>query len=156
MRRVGHSLSVSHQEPETRVASRCPNVALAEQNQVATQPVRPLRNNLAVAQGNGRVDASFQVKMDACGFAPEDLLVQVKGQNLTVTGERQQESSDPVRGSFRIQQTLHREIQLPPNLDPAAITCSLTPSGHLWVLAQNRSLPPPEAQSSRLRLPAPR
>ncbi|KAL6089954.1 hypothetical protein STEG23_008497 [Scotinomys teguina] len=151
MQRVGSSFSTRQQEPgEYRVASRCPSAASAERNQVATLPVRLLRNDLAVVQGNGRADASFQMKMDAQGFAPGDLMVQVDGQNLTVTGQKKQESNDPVRGRYCVEQTVHRQIQLPPNLDPAAMTCSLTPSGHLWVLGQNRSLPPSEAQTGQV------
>lgn len=156
MQRAGSSFS-SRQEPgENRVASRCPSAASrcpsstsAERNQVATLPVRLLRDDLAAAHGSSRADAAFQMKMDAHGFAPGELMVQVDGQNLTVTGQKKQQSNDPVRGSYRMEQTVHRQMQLPPNLDPAAMTCGLTPSGHLWVLGQNRSLSPPEAQTSQ-------
>ncbi|CAO2645365.1 Heat shock protein beta-9 [Lemmus lemmus] len=109
---------------------------------------------MPVVQGNGRANASFQMKMDAHGFAPEDLMVRVDGRNLTVTGQRQQESN-----GYRMEQTVHRQMQLPRNIDPAAMTCSLTPSGHLWFLGQNRSLPPPDAptsQSPRLRSQGPK
>ncbi|CAH6776141.1 heat shock protein beta-9 [Phodopus roborovskii] len=150
MRRVESSFSTRQQEPgEKRVVSRCPSVALGEQNQVATLPVQLLRNDLAVVPGNSHADAdaNFQMKIDVHGFAPEELMVQVNGQNLTVTGQQLRESNDRVRGRYRTEQTVHRQMQLPPNLDPAAMTCSLTPSGHLWVLGQNRSLPPSEAQT---------
>ncbi|XP_040605639.1 heat shock protein beta-9 [Mesocricetus auratus] len=155
MQRVGGSHSTGQQEPgENRVAPRCPSVALTERDQVTTLPVRLLKNDLGLVPGNSCVDASFQMKMDAQGFAPEDLMVRVDGQNLTVTGQRQQESNDRAKGGYRIEQTVHRQMQLPPNLDLAAMTCSLTPSGHLWVLGQNRPLPPPEApkgQAPRLK-----
>lgn len=154
MRRVGGHFSTGQQElGENRVASRCPSVALAEQNQAATLPVRLLKDDVPGVQGNGRSNPSFQMKMDAHGFGPEDLMVRVDGQNLTVTGRRQEESNDPVRGGYRIKQTVHRQMQLPRNIDPAAMTCSLTPSGHLWVLGQNRSLPPPDASPSQAPRP---
>ncbi|KAM7334310.1 heat shock protein beta-9 [Alexandromys fortis] len=150
MQRAGNHFSTGQQEPgENRVASRCPSVALAEQNQAVTLPVRLLKDDMPVVQGNGRANTSFQMKMDAHGFAPDDLMVRVDGQNLTVTGQRQHESNDPVRGGYRIKQTVQRQMQLPRNIDPAAMTCSLTPSGHLWVLGQNRSLPPPDAPTSQ-------
>ncbi|XP_059127780.1 heat shock protein beta-9 [Peromyscus eremicus] len=149
MLRIGSSFS-SRQEPgENRVASRCPSSTSAERNQVATLPVRLLRDDLAVVHSNSRADAGFQMKMDAHGFTPGELMVQVDGQNLTVTGQKKQQSNDPVRGRYCMEQTVHRQMQLPPNLDPAAMTCGLTPSGHLWVLGQNRSLSPPEAQTSQ-------
>ncbi|XP_021033767.2 heat shock protein beta-9 [Mus caroli] len=151
MQRVGSSFSTGQCEPgENRVASRCPSVALAERNQVATLPVRLLRDEV---QGNGCEQPSFQIKVDAQGFAPEDLVVRIDGQNLTVTGQRQHESNDPSRGRYRMEQSVHRQMQLPSTLDPAAMTCSLTPSGHLWLRGQNKCLPPPEAQTAQSQKP---
>uniref|UniRef100_A0A8C6GFS9 Heat shock protein, alpha-crystallin-related, B9 n=1 Tax=Mus spicilegus TaxID=10103 RepID=A0A8C6GFS9_MUSSI len=151
MQRVGSSFSTGQREPgENRVASRCPSVALAERNQVATLPVRLLRDEV---QGNGCEQPSFQIKVDAQGFAPEDLVVRIDGQNLTVTGQRQHESNDPSRGRYRMEQSVHRQMQLPSTLDPAAMTCSLTPSGHLWLRGQNKCLPPPEAQTGQSQKP---
>lgn len=152
MQRVGSSFSTGQREPgENRVASRCPSVALAERNQVATLPVKLLKDELAAAQGNSCEEPpSFQVKVDAQGFAPEDLVVRIDGQNLTVTGQRHQESNDPSRGRYRMEQSVHRQMQIPSTLDPAAMTCSLTPSGHLWLKGQNKNLPPPpEAQTGQ-------
>lgn len=147
MQRVGNSFSTSQQERgENWVASRCPSAAFAEGNQADTLPVRLLRDDLAVVQGYDRAEPSFQMKVAAHGFTPEDLVVRVDGQNLTVTGQRLQESNDPVRGSYRLEHKVHRQMQLPANFDPAAMTCSLTPSGYLWVHGQNKSLHPSEAQ----------
>ncbi|OBS65255.1 hypothetical protein A6R68_06178 [Neotoma lepida] len=154
MQRVGSSLSTRQQElGENRVASRCPSVASAERNQVATLPVRLLKDDLASVQGNGRADAGFQLKMDAYGFAPGELIVRVDGQNLTVTGQKQEESNDPVRGRYRMEQTVHQQTKLPPNVDPAAMTCSLTPSGHLWE-SDGEGLQPDDSQL-REELPVP-
>lgn len=150
MQRVGSSFSTGQREPgENRAPSRCPSVAIAERNQVATIPVRLLKDELAVAQGNGCEEPSFQMKVDAQGFAPEDLVVRIDGQNLTVSGQRQHESNDPSKGRYRMVQSVHRQMQLPTTLDPAAMTCSLTPSGHLWLKGQNKSLPPSEAQTGQ-------
>lgn len=73
----------------------------------------------------------FQMKMDAHGFAPEELVVQVDGQWLMVTGQRQLDGSDPERVSYRMSQKV-----LPSNLNPTAITCCPIPSGQLWVRGQ--------------------
>lgn len=154
MQRVGSSFSTGQREPaENRVASRCPSVALAERNQGATLPVRLLKDDLAAAQGNNCEEPTFQMKVDAQGFAPEDLVVRIDGQNLTVTGQRQQESNDPARGRYRMEQSVHRQMQLPSTIDTSGMTCSLTPSGHLWLRGQNKCLPLPEAQTGQsLRL----
>ncbi|XP_048222156.1 heat shock protein beta-9 [Perognathus longimembris pacificus] len=142
MQRVSGSFST-----ESRVAPRFSNVSIAERNQVATLPVRVLRDEgLNVNRDHAQDD--FQVKMDAFGFAPEELVVQVDGQSLVVTGQRQQEGSDPVRGSYRrMEQKVHRQMLLPPDLDPAAMSCCLTPSGQLWVRGQCRTLPLPQAHT---------
>ncbi|XP_024409599.1 heat shock protein beta-9 [Desmodus rotundus] len=149
MQRVGSGLSNGSQ-----VASRCPSAALAEQNQVATLPVRLLRDDVAAVRDNVHAESGFQMKVNAHGFSPEELVVQVDGQCLKVTGQRQTESYSPDGGSYRLAHKVHRQMLLPPDLDPAAMTCCLTPSGHLCVRGQCRPLPPPEAptgQSSRLR-----
>ncbi|XP_062031540.1 heat shock protein beta-9 [Lepus europaeus] len=149
MQRVGSSFSNGN-----RVASRSPSVALAERNQVATLPVQLLRDHPAAVQDHGHTADDFQMKMDAQGFAPEELVVQVAGQNLTVTGQRQWEYGNPGLGGYRMEQRVQRQMQLPPDLDPTAMTCCLTPSGQLWVRGQCGPLPPPEAQagpSPRLR-----
>ncbi|KAG3268926.1 heat shock protein beta-9 [Ictidomys tridecemlineatus] len=133
MQQVGNSFS-----------NQSPSVALAESNPVATLPVRLLRDDQVAVQGSDHAK-SFQMKMNAHGFTPEELVVQVDGRNLMVTGQRQIESTDPVRGGYRMEQKVHRQMQLPPGLDTTAMTCCLTPSGQLWVQGQTQSPHPPEA-----------
>ncbi|TKC49367.1 heat shock protein beta-9 [Monodon monoceros] len=143
MQRVDSSLPNGSQS-----ASRCPSVAFTEQNQVTTLPVRQLAEDAAAVRGG------FQMKMYAHGFTPEELVVQVDGGCLMVTGQRQLEGCDPDGSGFRVAQKVHQQMSLPPDLDPAAMTCCLTPSGQLCVRGQCRVLPSPEAQTgpaSRLR-----
>ncbi|XP_054449649.1 heat shock protein beta-9 [Pteronotus mesoamericanus] len=150
MQQVGSGLPSGSQ-----VASCCPSAALAAQNQVATLPVQLLRDDGAAVQDNVHAENGFQMKVDAHGFRPEELVVQVDGQRLKVMGQRQKESYSPDGVSYRMAQKVRRQVLLPPDLDPAAMTCFLTPSGHLCVQGQCRVLPPPEpptGQSSRLRI----
>ncbi|XP_039332185.1 heat shock protein beta-9 [Saimiri boliviensis] len=141
IQRVGKTFS------ESRVPSQCPSVALAERNQAATLPVRLLKDSPAAHEDNDHARDSFQMKMDARGFAPEELVVQVDGQWLMVTGQRQMEGSDPERGSYSMSQKMHRKTRLPSNLNPTAMTCCLTPSGQLWVRGQCGALALPEDQT---------
>lgn len=78
-------------------------------------------------------DTGFLMKMDTQGFAPEELCVQVDGQNLTVTGERQLQlqHNDGSGGAFLVCHQVHQHVQLPPDLDPTAMTCNMSPSGQL-------------------------
>ncbi|XP_012299212.2 heat shock protein beta-9 [Aotus nancymaae] len=142
IQRVGNTFS-----NESRVPSRCPSVALAERNQAATLPVRLLKHSPAAQEDKDHARDSFQMKMDARGFAPEELVVQVDGQWLMVTGQRQMEGSDPERGSYGMSQKMHRKTRLLSNLNPTAMTCCLTPSGQLWVRGQCGALALPEAQT---------
>ncbi|EAW60804.1 heat shock protein family B (small) member 9 [Homo sapiens] len=146
MQRVGNTFS-----NESRVASRCPSVGLAERNRVATMPVRLLRDSPAAQEDNDHARDGFQMKLDAHGFAPEELVVQVDGQWLMVTGQQQLDVRDPERVSYRMSQKVHRKM-LPSNLSPTAMTCCLTPSGQLWVRGQCVALALPEAQTG----PSPR
>ncbi|XP_008576953.1 PREDICTED: heat shock protein beta-9 [Galeopterus variegatus] len=149
MQRVGSSVP-----NKSRAASRSPSVALTEQGQVGVLPVRLLRDSPAAVQGNDRAEDGFQMKMDAHGFTPEELLVRVDDQSLMVTGQRELEGHDPEGGGYRISQEVYRQMLLPPDLDTTAMTCCLTPSGQLCVRGQYRVLSPPEAQtgsSPRLR-----
>ncbi|KAB0356741.1 hypothetical protein FD754_000897 [Muntiacus muntjak] len=136
MQRVGSSLPTGSQS-----ASRCPSVAFTEQNQVATLPVQRLTEDVAAGEDG------FQMKLYAHGFTPEELLVQVNSGCLVVTGQRQLEGCNPDGTGFRVAQKVHQQMSLPPDLDPAAMTCCLTPSGQLCVRGQCRALPSSEAQT---------
>ncbi|XP_037666131.1 heat shock protein beta-9 [Choloepus didactylus] len=136
---------------ENQVASRRPSVALAERNQGATLPVRLLRDTPGAARAD-HVEDGFQMKVDAHGFTPEELVVKVDGRSLTVTGHQELEASGPDGAGYRMARKVHREVRLPPEVDPASMSCCLTPSGQLCFRGQCPSLPSPEAQIG----PAPR
>ncbi|XP_003467167.1 heat shock protein beta-9 [Cavia porcellus] len=135
MRRVEGSVS-----NDRGVASPGPSKALAQPERGATLPVRLLRDTPLAVRDTGH-SQDFQMKMDARGFTPEDLQVRMDGQSLVVTGQRQEEGRDPHGGSYSLTQKVFRQMQLPGDLDPATTTCSLTPSGQLWVQGPYR--PPP-------------
>ncbi|XP_057572111.1 heat shock protein beta-9 [Hippopotamus amphibius kiboko] len=149
MQQVGSGLPNGSQS-----ASRCPSVAFNGQNQVATLPVQQLTDDVAAVRDNVHAEDGFQMKMYAHGFTPEELVVRVDGGCLMVTGQRQLEGCNPDGTGFLVAQKVHQQMSLPPDLDPAAMTCCLTPSGQLCFRGQCRALPSPEAQTgqaSRLR-----
>ncbi|KFO28529.1 heat shock protein beta-9 [Fukomys damarensis] len=139
MRRTGSRVS-----NDRGVEAPGPSAALPEPDQGTTLSVRLLRDTSESARDADHAQG-FQVKMDAHGFAPEELQVWVDGSSLVVTGQRQEKHYDPRGVSYQLKQKVYRQVQLPGNLDPAATTCSLTPSGELWVRSPCRPLPLPEA-----------
>lgn len=148
MQRVGSSLPKGSQ-----VASRSPSAARTVQNQVTTLPVQQLKDDVSAARSNVHVENVFQMKMDAQGFNPEELVVQVDGQCLTVMGHRQKESYSPDGNGYHMAQKIHRQMLLPPNLNPALMTCCLTPSGQLCIRGQCGALPSAEAQTGHSSKP---
>lgn len=143
MQRVGSRLPKGKQ-----VASRSSSAALAEQNRVAILPVQLLREDVAASWDDVQVENGFQMKMDAHGFTPEELVVQVDGQCLIVTAQRQMQGYNLDGGCYHMAENMHRQMQLPPYLDPAAMNCCLTPSGQLCVRGQCRVPPSPESPTS--------
>ncbi|XP_006901781.1 PREDICTED: heat shock protein beta-9 [Elephantulus edwardii] len=120
--------------------------ALVEQTQGARLPVWLLKDDQLPAQ-NDPTQSGFQLKVDTHGFNPEELEVRVDGRCLTVTGQQQMESCGP-NGGIRMKRKVHREMQLPPDLDPATLTCMLSPSGYLCVQSQCPVLPVLESWQS--------
>ncbi|XP_078231545.1 LOW QUALITY PROTEIN: heat shock protein beta-9 [Callithrix jacchus] len=140
IQRVGNTFSNG-----SRVPSQCPIVALAERrNQAATLLVLLLNDSPAAQEDNDHARDSFQMKMDARGFAPEEL---VDGQWLMVTGQWQMEGSDPERGSYSMSQKMHLKTLFPSNLNPTAMICCLIPSGQPWVRGQCVALAFPKART---------
>ena len=68
-----------------------------------------------------RKDQDVVVRIEVPGFAPEDLSIESRGQTLTVSGKRAQESAS--EGAYhrreRIAGEFARSIQLPREVDPA-------------------------------------
>ncbi|XP_007535082.3 heat shock protein beta-9 [Erinaceus europaeus] len=138
MQRVSSDLS-----KESKAASRSPSAAHTPQNQGSSPQVGPCKDSLPTACGTG-----FQMKMDAQGFTPEELMVQVDGQWLMVTGQRQVEGCSSDGGGYFLQQKVQRQMPLPPDLDPTAMTCSMTPSGYLCIQGQCQATTLPASPDS--------
>lgn len=130
---------------EGQEIAQCPGVAPGDPG-LPTPVHCPPRDEGNEVCENG----SFLMKMDAQGFAPEELCVQVDGQNLTVMGERHLQHCDPNGGGFLMRHQVHQQVQLPPELDPTSLTCNMSPSGHLCFHSPCR--PPPSAPQAQANL----
>jgi HSP20 family protein len=67
---------------------------------------------------------AYIARFDLPGMREEDLAIDVEGDVLTVTGEREAERSDSVKGWYRFERAhgqFARRLQLPEGIDPEAI-----------------------------------
>ena len=95
------------------------------------------KGNVLVLEGDRRVeekakqeDGKFQVKLDLRGFKPEDIKVQLRGHELTVTGKYKSED----QGFYFSRDYSHR-VLLPDDADLGSVTSRLSKQGLLIIEA---------------------
>lgn len=95
------------------------------------------KGNVLVLEGDRRVeekakqdDGKFQVKLDLRGFKPEDIKVQLRGHELTVTGKYKSED----QGFYFSRDYSHR-VLLPDDADLGSVTSRLSKEGLLIIEA---------------------
>ncbi|XP_068682824.1 uncharacterized protein [Montipora foliosa] len=75
-------------------------------------------------------DRKFSVKLNLSGFEPGEIKVQLRGQELTVTGKQRSEES-----GLQWSRDYHRQILLPDDADLGSVTSSLSTEGILTIEA---------------------
>ena len=95
------------------------------------------KGNVLVLEGNRRLeekakqdDGKFQVKLDLRGFKAEDIKVQLRGHELTVTGK--QKSDDQ---AFYFSRDYSHRVLLPDDADLGSVTSRLSEEGLLIIEA---------------------
>ena len=95
------------------------------------------KGNVLVLEGDRRVeekakqdDGKFQVKLDLRGFKAEDIKVQLRGHELTVTGK--QKSDDQ---AFYFSRDYSHRVLLPDDADLGSVTSRLSEEGLLIIEA---------------------
>ncbi|CAM9555824.1 unnamed protein product [Lampetra fluviatilis] len=95
-------------------------------------------------QGDG-----FVACLDVQQFSPEDLAVKVSGDKLVVAGRHEVKSGEGSSGNYRHScQEFREEMQLPRDVDPQSVSCSMTTDGKLKIKAQRRALPAADERHS--------
>ena len=85
-------------------------------------------------------DGRFEVKLDFSGFKPEEIDIQLRGKDLTITGKHKSESDD-----FYLSRDYTRRILLSDDIDLGSLTSRLSKEGLLTVKAsRDPALMPPE------------
>ncbi|CAB3411326.1 unnamed protein product [Caenorhabditis bovis] len=89
-------------------------------------------------------DQKFGMQIDVSHFKPENLKVNINGNELTVEGEQEVKHEHGYS-----KRSFHRMVRLPDDVDPSAMTSSLSNDGHLTLSApkkraiENKSRPIP-------------
>ena len=95
------------------------------------------KGNVLVLEGDRRVeekakqdDGKFLVKLDLRGFKPEDIKVQLRGHELTVTGKHKSEDQ-----GFYFSRDYSNRVLLPDDADLGSVTSRLSKEGLLIIEA---------------------
>jgi len=89
-------------------------------------------------------DGGFNYKVDASGFRPQELKVDVEGDDLVVRGEHREENHGE-----QVERTFFRRVRLPEGIHRDSVKCEMDERGRLTVCgartaieqAQRRSVP---------------
>ena len=98
--------------------------------------------NRRVEERADRKGGKFVVKVDLSGFKPEEIKVQLRGNEMTITGEH---TSDADESGFPLSRDYSRRILLPRDVDLDTVTSRLSKEGLLTIEASvNPALLPRE------------
>ena len=85
-------------------------------------------------------DGKFRAKLDFSGFKPEEIKIQLRGNELNITGKHLME-----RDEFYLSRDYSRRILLPDDVDLGSVTSRLSKEGLLTIEAtRDPALLPPE------------
>ncbi|XP_056398988.1 heat shock protein 30C-like [Hyla sarda] len=89
---------------------------------------------------------NYELTLDIGGFSPEELTVKTEGRRLIVSGKRDKKKEDEHGGYFHEYREWRREAELPEDVNPEDLLCSLSKDGRLTVEGQQNL---PETQNSK-------
>ncbi|XP_042317096.1 heat shock protein beta-7-like [Sceloporus undulatus] len=98
--------------------------------------------------GSSNVIASgdkYQVMADVSQFEPQDIVVTAFNYCIVIQAEKVAEDGT-------ISNTFTHKCQLPPDMDPLSISCSLNDSGTLIITAKRQQLTPPPVYRTEIKL----
>ncbi|XP_073444169.1 heat shock protein 30C-like [Dendrobates tinctorius] len=84
---------------------------------------------------------NFELTLDVSGFSPEEITVKTEGRRLIVSGKHDKKMETENGGYFHEYKEWKREAELPQDVSPEDIVCSLSKDGQLHFLAPRLALP---------------
>ena len=83
-----------------------------------------------VQENKKEEDKNFAVKLNLSGYKPDEIKVQLRGQELTVTGKQRSEEN-----GLQWSRDFHRRILLPDDVDLSSVSSRLSKEGLLTIEA---------------------
>jgi HSP20 family molecular chaperone IbpA len=139
VRRCGHS--PSHYEPYGLFAHLM-NDSFGQLQQLERQLGELQRPEATNGKGDGGKEYSF--KCSVAGYHPEELTVDVQGDELLISGEHSQKGEGQ-----SIHRTFKRCVTLPQDVHKESIQCNINEQGQLEVRAERKQLD----QAPKLNIP---
>lgn len=108
---------------------------------------RPSWNRYSVAAVNNSPplakprNEKFELTLDVSPFSPEELTVKTEGRRLTVSGNRDKKTETENGGCHHEIRDFKREIELPEDVNPEDVLCSMDSNGQLFIQTQCPALP---------------
>ncbi|KAM4031350.1 heat shock protein 30C-like [Anomaloglossus baeobatrachus] len=84
---------------------------------------------------------NFELTLDISGFSPEELKVKTEGRRLIVSGKHDKKKEMENGGYFHEYKEWKREAELPQDVNPEDVVCSMSKDGQLRFLAPRLVLP---------------
>ncbi|XP_040294439.1 heat shock protein 30C-like [Bufo bufo] len=90
---------------------------------------------------------NFELTLDVSGFSPEELTVKTEGRRLIVSGKHDKKKEAENGGYFHEYREWRREAELPQDVHPEDILCSMSKDGQLHFQAPRLALPAAEERT---------
>ncbi|KAM4703815.1 heat shock protein 30C-like [Rhinophrynus dorsalis] len=84
----------------------------------------------------------FELILDVSNFTPDELTVKTQGRKLIVMAKHDKKSDADDGSYFHEYREWKREAELPEDVNPEEVLCSLSKDGHLHIQAPRLALPP--------------
>ncbi|XP_044153968.1 heat shock protein 30C-like [Bufo gargarizans] len=91
---------------------------------------------------------NFELTLDVSGFSPEELTVKTEGRRLIVSGKHDKKKEAENGGYFHEYREWRREAEIPQDVHPEDILCSLSKDGQLHFQAPRLALLGAEERNS--------
>lgn len=90
---------------------------------------------------------NFELSLDVSPFSPEELTVRTEGRRLIVAGKSDKKRETENGGFFQEYREWRREAELPEDVNPEDVLCSMSKDGRLHFWAPRLALPAAQERS---------